>query len=530
MTTGRSACSTRCARNRARLRGHAARRRGDRLRGRRALRPARARRGRGARLARRARPRRAGRHAGLDAIECDLPELAAELARARHRPPRAQLDRAAGVARRRRAAVATIADVARARAERRPALRLSQPLGRARAASRAAPCSTALDAAGGAPLARARPRLGLGGRGRSGRAARARRADGARSSTSRTSARAAAAAFCPVGDGAVGYDRVLPAALAAGVEWLLVEQDETDGPGFDAVARSFDAVQRFWRCRHERAAARVGVVGLRRDRAATTCEGRRRSTASTSSPAPTSNARRRRRSEPSTACAWRSVDDLIADPGIDAILNLTPPARARGGRARRVRARQARLHREAARHVRRRRAEPRRRGGRARACALGCAPDTFLGAAYEAARELIERGAIGEPLGATATMLVGGPDGWHPNADIFYRDGGGPMLDIAPYYLTAVASLLGPFVAATGFAATPTPVRRLGVGPARGRGVQRRRADARRRVAAARERRARDAHVELRGARSSTRAASSCTGARERSSFPTRTDSRETCA
>jgi sugar phosphate isomerase/epimerase len=51
--------------------------------------------------------------------------------------------------------------------------------------------------------------------------------------------------FCPVGDGAVGYHRVLPAALAAGVDWLLVEQDETEGSGFDAVARSFDALQRF---------------------------------------------------------------------------------------------------------------------------------------------------------------------------------------------------------------------------------------------------------------------------------------------
>lgn len=51
--------------------------------------------------------------------------------------------------------------------------------------------------------------------------------------------------FCPVGDGAVGYDRVLPAALAADVEWLLVEQDETEGSGLDAVRRSFDAVQRF---------------------------------------------------------------------------------------------------------------------------------------------------------------------------------------------------------------------------------------------------------------------------------------------
>jgi sugar phosphate isomerase/epimerase len=50
--------------------------------------------------------------------------------------------------------------------------------------------------------------------------------------------------YCAVGDGAVGYDRVVPAAAAAGVEWLIVEQDEIDGPPFEAVERSLDAVQR----------------------------------------------------------------------------------------------------------------------------------------------------------------------------------------------------------------------------------------------------------------------------------------------
>ncbi|MDX6471943.1 MAG: hypothetical protein QOK22_759 [Gaiellaceae bacterium] len=49
--------------------------------------------------------------------------------------------------------------------------------------------------------------------------------------------------FCPVGDGAVGYDRVLPAAIAAGVEWLIVEQDEIEGPPFEAVERSLKAVR-----------------------------------------------------------------------------------------------------------------------------------------------------------------------------------------------------------------------------------------------------------------------------------------------
>jgi sugar phosphate isomerase/epimerase len=50
--------------------------------------------------------------------------------------------------------------------------------------------------------------------------------------------------YCPVGDGAVGYEHVLPAAVRSGVEWLIVEQDEVDGPPFEAVARSLEAVRR----------------------------------------------------------------------------------------------------------------------------------------------------------------------------------------------------------------------------------------------------------------------------------------------
>jgi sugar phosphate isomerase/epimerase len=48
--------------------------------------------------------------------------------------------------------------------------------------------------------------------------------------------------FAPVGDGAIGYERVAPAAVAAGAEWLLVEQDETDGPPLEAARRSLEAL------------------------------------------------------------------------------------------------------------------------------------------------------------------------------------------------------------------------------------------------------------------------------------------------
>src|SRR6266581_3561939 len=163
-----------------------------------------------------------------------------------------------------------------------------------------------------------------------------------------------------------------------------------------------------------------------------------------------------------------SVDELIADPSIDIVLNLTPPA---------AHAAVIRAALEAGKHVytekpvtttlaegRELLAEADRRGLR-----IGCAPDTFLGTAYETARELIAQGEIGTPLTATATFLVGGPDDWHPNADVFYQAGGGPMLDIAPYYLTAIASLLGPYRAALGLATTPTSERRFGVGPHAGK-------------------------------------------------------------
>ena len=51
---------------------------------------------------------------------------------------------------------------------------------------------------------------------------------------------------------------------------------------------------------------------------------------------------------------------------------------------------------------------------------------------------------------------------------MFYRAGGGPLLDLAPYYLTAIVSLLGPIARVAGFAETPTPQRTLGAGPRAG--------------------------------------------------------------
>jgi predicted dehydrogenase len=75
---------------------------------------------------------------------------------------------------------------------------------------------------------------------------------------------------------------------------------------------------------------------------------------------------------------------------------------------------------------------------------VGAAPDTFLGAGVQKCRELIDAGAIGRPISFHASMLSRGPERWHANPFIFYRQGAGPLFDFGPYYLTAIVNLLGP--------------------------------------------------------------------------------------
>ncbi len=75
---------------------------------------------------------------------------------------------------------------------------------------------------------------------------------------------------------------------------------------------------------------------------------------------------------------------------------------------------------------------------------VGSAPDTFLGGAHQTCRKLIDAGKIGEVVGGTAFFMCPGHERWHPAPDFYYQVGGGPILDMAPYYLTDLVNLLGP--------------------------------------------------------------------------------------
>ena len=74
---------------------------------------------------------------------------------------------------------------------------------------------------------------------------------------------------------------------------------------------------------------------------------------------------------------------------------------------------------------------------------LGCAPDTFLGGGLQTARKALDDRWIGKVLSGTAIVQGRGPEKWG-HAPFFYDKGAGPMLDLGPYYITALVALLGP--------------------------------------------------------------------------------------
>lgn len=153
-----------------------------------------------------------------------------------------------------------------------------------------------------------------------------------------------------------------------------------------------------------------------------------------------------------------SVDELLNDPEIQIVVNLTIPQ---------VHATVSLAAIAAGKHVHSEKplAVTRADGRKVLAAAqekgvlVGCAPDTFLGGALQTGRKLLDDGWIGEPVAAAAFMVGYGPESWHPNPALFYQRGAGPMFDMGPYYLTSLIHLLGPVQRVTSSARTTFPER-----------------------------------------------------------------------
>ena len=166
-----------------------------------------------------------------------------------------------------------------------------------------------------------------------------------------------------------------------------------------------------------------------------------------------------------------SIVDLINDPQIDIILNLTVPE---------VHGKFNLAALEAGKHVYSEKplAAVLEDGqniialAKSKGLKVGCAPDTFLGGRLQTCRKAIDEGLIGEPTAAAAFVVSPGHEWHHPNPEFFYKPGGGPLLDIGPYYLTALVSLLGPVKSCCGFSKTTFPERTVLCGPKLGEHIK----------------------------------------------------------
>jgi predicted dehydrogenase len=161
------------------------------------------------------------------------------------------------------------------------------------------------------------------------------------------------------------------------------------------------------------------------------------------------------------------VPELLADPQVRTVLNLTIPA-AHAEIALGAIANGKQVYGEkplaatfpAARDIVDRAAKS--------GLLVGCAPDTVLGTGLQTARAALDGGVIGRPLSASAVMVTAGHERWHPHPDFYYVAGGGPLLDMGPYYLSALVQLLGPIRAVVGAAARLRDERVIGSGPRAG--------------------------------------------------------------
>lgn len=146
---------------------------------------------------------------------------------------------------------------------------------------------------------------------------------------------------------------------------------------------------------------------------------------------------------------YDTMQELFADPEIDLVLNLTRPYQHYEV---------SRAALEAGKHVYSEKplGATLDEGKKLVALAqekglyLGGAPDTFMGAGIQTCRRLIDDGFIGDPIGAAAFMICRGHESWHPDPEFYYKHGGGPMLDMGPYYITALINLLGGVKSVTG--------------------------------------------------------------------------------
>jgi len=157
------------------------------------------------------------------------------------------------------------------------------------------------------------------------------------------------------------------------------------------------------------------------------------------------------------------TEELLDDPEIDLVINLTPP-QAHTELNRKILEAGKHLFCEKPFAQTPEEAQKLLDLADRKGLQAGSAPDTFLASGLQSVRYYLDAGLIGKPFFVTANMTTFGVETWHPNPRPFYAKGSGPLYDMAPYYLSALISLLGPIESIAAFSAKPAATRRVYTG------------------------------------------------------------------
>jgi predicted dehydrogenase len=139
----------------------------------------------------------------------------------------------------------------------------------------------------------------------------------------------------------------------------------------------------------------------------------------------------------------QTIDDLLANDELDVIVNLTIPD-AHFPVSKRILEAGKHVYSEKPLVLSLEQGEELRRIAKEKGLAVGCAPDTFLGGAHQLARKYVDEGNIGRITSGACYVMSPGMEMWHPNPDFFFLPGGGPILDLGPYYIANLINLIGP--------------------------------------------------------------------------------------
>ncbi|MFK7878067.1 MAG: Gfo/Idh/MocA family protein [Paracoccaceae bacterium] len=165
-----------------------------------------------------------------------------------------------------------------------------------------------------------------------------------------------------------------------------------------------------------------------------------------------------------------TVEDLLAAADIDLIVNLTIPA-AHGQVSKAILDAGKHVYSEKPFVLSLAEGQELAQIAAVKGLRIGSAPDTFLGGSHQMARKLIDDGAIGTVTSGVAVVMSHGMEDWHPNPDFFFQQGGGPVLDIGPYYICNLVQMLGPIKQVTSFSGKASDTRTIGSGPRKGETV-----------------------------------------------------------